>query len=262
MTFPQLRDAFQEFERRADVASDLIDAPPRRYHRRRLHPLHRRRIGVRATAVVGSAAAVAAVTVGIGFAASGGSHHVASAGNPATGSNTAPVGPSTAVTSATSSAVLATDVPKSQAALIARFRAILGRSATFTLDAAHSTDNLLTGVLTSTSGARGMYVLEVDKNVAICGSMGTVGQTTTPLACPHVTLLADGSELKVDPDFPDGPPDGVMNDAILNRPDGWQISLYTANVQGKYYGAPVYGKEPALTVNEVTDVVTSPQWLA
>ena len=52
-----------------------------------------------------------------------------------------------------------------------------------------------------------------------------------------------------------------MNDAILNRPDGWQISLYTANVQGKYDGAPVLGTQPALTIEQVTDIVTSPQWL-
>ena len=53
-----------------------------------------------------------------------------------------------------------------------------------------------------------------------------------------------------------------MNDAILGRPDGWQISLYTANVEGKHYGAPVLGKDPALTVQQVVDVVTSPQWHA
>ncbi len=92
--------------------------------------------------------------------------------------------------------------------------------------------------------------------------LGRAGQTPSPLPCPNLTTLADGSQLKVDPNFPDGPPDGVMNDAILSRTDGWQISLYTANVQGKYLGAPVLGTEPALTVEQVTDIVTSPEWLA
>ena len=75
-------------------------------------------------------------------------------------------------------------------------------------------------------------------------------------------MQADGSKLKIDPDFPDGPPDGVMNDSILGRPDGWQISLYTANVSAKHPGAPVLGPKPALTVKQVTDVVTSPDWVA
>jgi hypothetical protein len=255
MNFSDLDDAFSELERRADAASDHI-GPPEMSHPRHRHPSHPVRIGA-------SAAAVAAIALGVSFAASGGgSHDGIGAGSPSTSSITAPVRNPTALGTAGTSAVPATDVPKTEAALIARFRSILGDTATFTVDSANSTDNLITGVLTSTSGTRGMYVLELDKNVAICGAMGTIGQTATALPCPHLTTLPDGSKLKVDPDFPDGAPDGVMNDAILSRPDGWQISLYTANVQGKYYGAPVLGEKPALTVTEVTNVVTSPQWLA
>lgn len=261
MTFSDLDDAFQELERRADAVGDLVDAPGPGSILRLHQPSRPVRIGARAAAVVASAAAVAALAVGIDLASSGGSHPVADAGNSPTHS-AARVPNSTTPSAAAQSVVPATDVPKTQAALIARFRSILGSSATFTVDAAHSTDNLITGVLTSDSGPRGMYVLELDKDVAICGSMGLIGQTLTPAPCPHVTVLPGGSRLKVDPTFPDGPPDGVMDDAILSRPDGWQISLYTANVQGKYYGAPVLGSAPALTVKEVTDVVTSPQWLA
>lgn len=261
MTFSDLHDAFSELERRADAAGDLIGAPglagPRRHH-----PSRPVRIGASAAAVLATAGAVAAVAVGIGLVSGRGSHHVAGASNPPTHSITAPVRTSTAPSTAQQSSVPATDVPKTQAALIARFRSILAGTATFTVASANSTDNLITGVLTSTSGTRGMYVLALDKNVAICGAMGRAGQTPTPLPCPHLTTLADGSKLKVDPNFPDGPPHGVMNDAILSRPDGWQISLYTANVEGKYYGAPVLGKKPALTVKQVTDVVTSPEWLA
>jgi hypothetical protein len=263
MTFSDLDDAFAELERRADTADAayLVGAPElgrsRRSHRSR--PV---RIGASAAAVVASVAVVAAVAVGVGFVSGGGSHHVAGAGNPATDSITAPGRSSTAPSTATPSPVPATDVPKTQAALVARFHSILGDTATFTVDSANSTDNLITGVLTSASGTRGMYVLELDKDVAICATMSRDGQTPTPLPCPQLTTLADGSKLKVDPNFPDGPPTGVMNDAILSRPDGWQISLYTANVQGKYYGAPVLGKEPALTIEQVTDVVTSPEWLA
>jgi hypothetical protein len=254
MTFSDLDDAFQELERRADAAGDLVDRPGSGRPRRR-NPSHPIRIGA-------AAAAVTAIAVGISFAAFGGaSRHVGGASNPSAPSGTALVRDSTAASAAEPPAVPATDVPATQAALIARFGSILGESATFTVDYANSTDNLITGVLTSDSGTRGMYVLELDKNVAVCGAMGTVGQKSTPLPCPNLTTLADGSKLEVDPDFPDGPPDGVMNDAILSRPDGWQISLYTANVQGKYYGAPVLGKDPALTVKEVTDVVTSPEWL-
>lgn len=255
MTFYDLDDAFAELERRADGASDHIGAPEMGHPRRR-HSSHPVRIGA-------SAAAVAAIAVGISFAASGGgSHHATGASHPSTSSITASVRNSTALGTAEPSAAPATDLPKTQAALMARFRSILGDTATFTVDSANSTDNLITGVLTSTSGTRGMYVLELDKDVAICGAMSRIGQTATALPCPHLTTLPDGSKLKVDPNFPDGPPDGVMNDAILSRPDGWQISLYTSNVQGKYYGAPVLGTKPALTVQQVTDVVTSPEWLA
>ena len=262
MTFSDLDDAFSELERRADAAGELAGpllAPgrPRRPHRSR--PV---RIGTSAAAVVASVAAVVAVAVGIGFASGHRSHHVAGADSPSTHSTTAPVRSSAASNTAQQPAAPATDVPRTRAALIARFRSILGGTATFTVDSAESTDNLITGVLTSTSGTRGMYVLELDKDVPICGAMGRAGQKPTALPCPHLTTLADGSKIEADPNFPDGPPDGVMNDAILSRPDGWQISLYTANVQGKYYGAPVLGKEPALTLEQVTDVVTSPEWLA
>lgn len=259
MTFSELDDAFAELERRADAAADRGPGPDRPHTR---HPSRPVRVGARAAAVVASAAAVAAVAVGIGLASRGGPHHVAAASNPPTRSITTPVPRSTAPSSADHSTVPATDVPKTQAALVARFHSILGDKATFTVDSAHSTNNLITGVLTSASGTRGMYVLELDKDVAICGTMRGRGQAPTSLQCPHLTTLADGSQLKVDPNYPDGPTDGVMNDAILNRPDGWQISLYTANVQGKYYGATVLGTKPALTVKQVTDVVTSSKWLA
>jgi hypothetical protein len=254
MTFSDLDDAFQELERRADAAGGLVDAPkPGR---------PRRRTPSRPLQIIMTTASVAAVAIGIGFASGGFTHHVAGAGAPPTSSITTPTANSAAASTAQPSTVPVTDVPKNQAALIARFRSILGDTATFTVDSTNSTDNLITGVLTSASGTRGMYILELYKDVAICGEMGSVGQQLTPLPCPDLTTLADGSKLKVDPNFPDGPPDGVMNDAILSRPDGWQISLYTANVQGKYYGAPVLGSQPALTVEQVTDVVTSPEWLA
>jgi hypothetical protein len=263
MTFSDLDDAFEELERRADAADDLIGVPAPGQPRRR-YPSSRVRVGPVAAAVA-TVTAVAAVAVGVGYASTGHSHHPAGAGIPPTPS-TAPLirsstAPSTATSTAKRPAVSATDVPKTQAALIARFRSILGGTATITVDSANSTDKLITGVLTSTSGTRGLYVLELDKNVAICGSIARPGQKLTPLPCPHVTTRADGSRLKVDRNFPDGPPHGVMNDAILSRPDGWQISLYTANVQGKYYGAPLLGKQPALTTADVTDVVTSPAWV-
>jgi hypothetical protein len=255
MTFSDLDDAFSELERRADAASDPIGAAGSGYtlRRRRSH----------AVAIGASAAAIAAIAVGVSFAAAGGgSHHASGAGNPPASSITASVRNSAAGGTGQQSAVSATDVPQTQAALIARFRSILGDTATFTVDSANSTDNLITGVLTSTSGTSGMYVLELYKDTGTCGAVSSVGQQLTTQPCAGTTTLGDGSELTVDSDYPDGPPDGVMNDAILNRPDGWQISLYTANVQGKYYGAPVLGTKPALTVEQVTDIVTSPEWLA
>jgi hypothetical protein len=262
MTFSDLHDAFAELERRADASEDLVGAPAARRSRRRS--------AARPVQILISAAAVTAIAVGIGFAAGGFTHHVAGAQSP--GSATASVRTATGQTAALSASSPnatapaatppPTDVPRTQTELIARFRSILGDTAAFTVDPVHSSDDLITGVLTSAAGTRGMYVLEIDKDAALCGGVIKPGEQPTPVPCPHVTTLADGSQLKVDPNFPDGPPNGVMDDAILSRPDGWQISLYTANVQGKYYGAPVLGSQPALTVEQVKDVVTSPAWLA
>ncbi|SDJ08985.1 hypothetical protein SAMN05444157_1681 [Frankineae bacterium MT45] len=259
MTFPDLDEAFRELSRRADEACEPVD--PHKF----AQPDPRNRSHVSGTLWnYLSVAAVVAIAVGIGIVAAprGGSRQVAGTTNTSTPSISAPVRTSSPAKAATPSPVPATDVPKTQAALIARFRSILGDTATFTVDSALSTDNLITGVLTSNSGTRGMYVLELDKNVGVCGMISRAGEPPTPRPCPNLKALPDGSALKVDPNFPDGPPNGVMNDAIVSRADGWQISLYTSNVQGKYYGAPLLGKNPALTVEEVTGVVTSGQWLA
>ena len=163
MTFTELDDAFAELERRADAAGDTVgfrggNRPGRR------QPSRPVRGGAKAVAVAASVAAVAAVAIAIPLASSRDSHHVTAAGNaPAASSQsiTAPAQTSTTASAAsatTQATVPTTDVPATQAALISRFRSILGDTATFTVESAESTDTLITGVLTSTSGTRGLYV--------------------------------------------------------------------------------------------------------
>ncbi|MGH8829067.1 MAG: hypothetical protein ACRDVZ_16005 [Jiangellaceae bacterium] len=83
---------------------------------------------------------------------------------------------------------------------------------------------------------------------------------------PHstCTTLEDGSVLAISeaPEYTDGRrPDLILRSATLTRADGFQVSMTIYNSETQK-SSPVTRPEPALTPEQLTEIVTSPLWQA
>jgi len=256
-----LHDAFAELERRADAAGTSTAVRQRR--------------AVRLVPVAASVVAVAGLVAGAVWLAPGDpGTHVA--------------GPPTTSTSSTTR----DPVPHSPDDLIARFRVVLGDTATVEVTRKHvlpsaspssnnpavpppgagsevtlpppppevpdaSTSALVSGTLTSAgvTGSFGLTIHPSDSEPdARCGSR---------MVC-DVSTLPDGSRLATGTARPDS--GAVAHLACLRRTDGTMVLLLVSNQEdpsGAVIGTPggeVYAPRPPLTLDQMKAIVTSDRW--
>lgn len=272
--FQTLTDAFDELERRADVATLRLPADPiqpkQAHHRSR--PL----------LVAASAVTVLAVVGGGALLARGdNSHHVQPGGNdsPAT-ANAALTSDSSS--SSTSAAPAAFRIPTTPDELASMFRNVLGDTATFTVTdpaaphaggvpsmtptngnqpvqskAAQPTSGqsgaAIVGTLTA-SGVTGGFDLQIFKaspgEKAMCDDPDRSHCTITAL--PDASgSLAFGSEPL------EGAANGVTYEVNLIRTDGVEFLMHVSNERDPKGDSPVLAAHPPLTTDQMIGIVAS-----
>ncbi|WP_367132463.1 hypothetical protein [Saccharothrix sp. HUAS TT1] len=252
-----LHDAFAELERRADAATPAA-APvvlPRR--------------AVRPAAVLATAAAVAGLVAGAVWLAPG-------------DSGTRAADPLT--TTSSSATTTRGPVPTSPDDLIARFRVVLGDTATF-----EATQKLtVPGASPSAQPGPGTVVTRLDDptapgNALISGTLTSAGVTGSFALTIYptesepgewcdlsrvqdcvVSTLPDGSRLATGTARP--APGALSHMACLKRPDGTVVLLHVGNQEDPMGaatnspGGAFHAPQPPLTPDQLKAIVTSDKW--
>ncbi|GAB2860143.1 hypothetical protein [Lentzea nigeriaca] len=263
-----LHDAFAELERRVDAAAAGTA------------PVVRPRRAVRLVPVAATVVAVAVLFAGAVWLVPG-------------NSGTPVAGPPTIASSTTTAR---SPVPATPDELIARFRVVLGDTATFEVTDKHTlsggppssknntppgsgvvvpqtvnpdypTTALIGGTLT-TAGVTGSFSLTMmrstDSEPSVwCGLYR--GQTTMrPGENCVVSTLPDGSRLATESG--QAAPGAASYLACLKRPDGTMVLMVVGNQEdprGAAIGAPggrIYAAQPPLTLEQLKAIVTSDKW--
>jgi hypothetical protein len=260
-----LHDAFAELERRADAAAAGTA------------PVARPRRTGRLVPIAATVVAVAGLVAGAVWMVPGdsGSH---AASSPAASSSTAP-----------SATMARSPVPTSPDDLIARFRVVLGDTATFAVtqkitvpgpspsskniqqpgtgsvvtpqpvDPDGPASPLVGGTLTS-AGVTGSFSLTIYPSDSEPGEWCRLSRTED---CDASTL-PDGSRLATGTARPY--PGAVSNMACLKRPDGTLILVHVGNQEdpmGAEVNSPggeIYAPRPPLTIDQLKAIVTSDKW--
>jgi len=248
-----LHDAFAELERRADAAAAGTA------------PVARPRRAVRLVPIAATVVAVAGLVAGAVWLVPG-------------DSGTHAAGPPTksSVTTARS------PVPTSPDDLIARFRVVLGDTATFEVTVRNTvpgaspsktqqpgtsqlenpdapTSALIGGTLTS-AGVTGGFSLTIYPSDSEPGVWCGYSRTED---C-DVSTLPDGSRLATGTAQP--APGAVSHLACLKRPDGTMVLMHVGNQedpQGAAINSPggeIYSPQPPLTLDQLKAIVTSDKW--
>jgi hypothetical protein len=238
-----LTDAFAELERRADAASagTPYELPVRAQPRR---PLGQ---GSRLMPVAATVAVVAGLAVGAALLAPGGDPGTISAGAPpTTGSDP------------TSAAAPAFTVPRTPDELAARFRVVLGDTATFTVtDTGAVTEAAIVGTLTA-SGVTGGF----DLGIYPADPNATDVQRCDVLDPAHCTQrsLDDGSSLIIGQMPLEGSPNGITYSLVLIRPDGIELTMHVSNQRSAKGGSEELAPHPPLTIDQMIAIATSDRW--
>lgn len=258
-----LHDAFAEMERRADAAAAGTA------------PVARPRRAVRLVPIAATVVAVAGLVAGAVWLVPGNSGtHAASP--PTTSSSTAP-----------STTTARSPVPTSPDDLIARFRVVLGDTATFEVtektivpppsstnapqpgtgsvvtpqleDPDAPTSALIGGTLTS-AGVTGGFALTIYPSDSEPGEWCDLSRTED---C-DVSTLPDGSRLATGTAQP--APGAVSYLACLKRPDGTMVLMHVSNQEdprGAEINSPggeIYSPQPPLPPDQLKAIVTSDKW--
>lgn len=249
-----LHDAFAELDRRADAATAGTAAD--------MAPVVRPRRAVRLVPVAATVVAVAALVASAVWLGPGGS------GTPA------------ASPPANSPSTTQSSVPISPDDLIARFRVVLGDTATFEVTDKWSVPKpspskqsgesvtklegpgigaMVAGTLTS-AGITGSWLLTVHPSESEPGEWCDRGR---PMVC-DVSTLPDGSRLATGTLQPDVGAVAYM--ACVKRPDGTMILLKVSNQEdpsGTVTFAPggrILSPQSPLTLDQLKAIVTSGKW--
>lgn len=256
-----LHDAFAELERRADAAAAGTA------------PVARPRRAVRLVPIAATVVAVAGLGAGAVWLVPGDSGtHAAS-----TSSSTAPSTPTAR-----------SPVPASPDDLIARFRVVLGDTATFevttkntlpggppssknnpppgselvvpqTVNPDFPTSALIGGTLTS-AGVTGSFSLTIYPSDSEPGEWCRFSRTKD---C-DVSTLPDGSRLATGTAQP--APGAVSYLACLKRPDGTMVLMHVGNQEDPHGaainspGGEILSPQPPLTLDQLKTIVTSDKW--
>lgn len=235
-----LTDAFEELERRAD-ASACRTVPAPRARSRRLVP-------VAAAAVVVAGLAAGAVWLVPG------------------GGNDAPVG-GTSTTAPSPSPSIAAGFPETPDGLAARFREILGDTATVVLTSTGPFDygnepvnvdeegeqpplkpqgGVIVGTLTASGVTGGFYVTSTRMDPSLP-------------ECTACETLPDGAKLSVE-EIPLKEPGGVTYKVAVRRADGFKLTMYVSNELDSKGGGDVLAPRPPLTTDQMVTILTSDRW--
>lgn len=265
-----LTDAFTELERRADVASaEMTTELPSRAVRRSTRP------GARLVPV--AAAVAAAVVAGLvtGVALLGRD------GDPGSQSGAQPVSaPVSAPPSSVSGLGSGPEVMTDPQEFAARFQAVLGDTATFTVTDTGSAMKATVPPPPSAGAVdQGAPVQAEPNGTAIVGTLTAYGVTggfdlqvllTDPGAeswCDSpepdrctMSTLADGSSLAVGQVPLEGSSNGVTYMVNLIRPDGVELLMHLSNQRSPKGGSEVLAPHPPLTIDQMIGIVTSDRW--
>ncbi|MFC6093695.1 hypothetical protein [Saccharothrix lopnurensis] len=257
-----LHDAFAELERRADAATAGTA------------PIARPRRAARLVPVAATVVAVASLVAGAVWLAPGDSGtHAASPPTPS--SSTAP-----------STTTARSPVPTSPDDLIARFRVVLGDTATFqvTQEFALPPPSSANPQPPGTGSVVVPHAVDPDTSVGalVAGTLTSAGVTGSVSLTIHpsdsepgewcdpriedceVSTLPDGSRLATGTARP--APGAVSHLACLKRPDGTIVLLRVGNQedpQGAAINSPggrFYSPQPPLTLDQLKAIVTSDKW--
>ena len=217
-----LEDAFAELERRADNAP--VRAEARKSRVPRLVPV--------AAAVLVAGGLVTGVAV-------------LSSGSPSPVQEGAPT---------TTLPVQRPAVPATAKDLEARFRMVLGGSASFTVT--HTGGAAIVGVLTA-SGRTGGFDLQIIK--ASPGGAGAHCEDLDRADC-KIRKLADGSSLAVSTEPLEGPPGGITHMVDLVRTDGVELLMHVSNQRDPKGDSEILSPKPPLDTDQMIKMVTSTEW--
>jgi hypothetical protein len=255
-----LHDAFAELERRADAAAAGTA------------PVVRPRRAVRLVPIAATVVAVAGLVAGAVWLVPGDS-----ASTPTASSSTAP-----------STTTARSPVPATPDELIARFRVVLGDTATFevtqketvsggppssknnpppgselavpqTVNPDFPTSAFIVGTLTS-AGVTGSFSLMIYPSDS---DPGVWCDSARSKDC-HVSTLPDGSRLATGSVRPDRGAVSYM--ACLTRPDGTMVLMHVSNQEDpggagiKSPGGKILAPQPPLTLDQLKAIVTSGKW--
>jgi hypothetical protein len=245
-----LHDAFAELERRVDAAATAPVVRPRR--------------AVRLVPVAATVVAVAGLAAGAVWLVPSGS--------------VTPAGPPT--TSALSTTTARSPLPASPDDLIARFKVVLGDTATFEVTQKLSVPKISSSKqpepgVTRLDGPDGdAFVLGTLTSAGVTGSFAMTVQSTDSEpgewcrfshkeSC-DVSTLPDGSRLALGTGRM--APGAVSYLATVKRPDGTSVLVMVGNQEdpgGAAIGSPggrIYSSQPPLTLEQLKAVVTSDKW--
>jgi hypothetical protein len=274
-----LHDAFAELERRADAASAgmPLDLAPRRQSQRR--PVSRLvPVAVSALVVAGLAAGATRLAPGGNGGTDGGTQTGASPGGaPATARPQPSPTPPHSV------------VPRDPDDLAARFRVVLGGSATFTVTETGAAARItlppgpdatskptapgaavdrqpngsqtthvgaaIVGTLTA-GGVTGGYDLQIYPD----DNPGKAQCDDPDRSHCTVSTLADGSTLAVGQERLENAANGVTYQVSLVRPDGVTFLMHVSNERSPKGASQVLAAHPPLTTDQLVAIVTSDRW--
>ncbi|MET0133665.1 MAG: hypothetical protein ABW215_08730 [Kibdelosporangium sp.] len=256
-----LNDAFAELERRADAAfaGTVPDLPLRRRSDRTP------RSGFRLMAMAATVTAVAGLAVGAVLLAPDGSSGIQTGAPPPT------------IGSAATPAAKALTEPSTPEELAARFRAVLGDTATFVVtyggpgsveitlppgpgggkpstpsSAPKSRGAAINGTLTA-GGVTGGF------DLFIAAQRGGSASCRDSDEC-NVSTLPDGSSLAIGRMSLEGPSGGTTYSADLVSPDGIQISMHVSDQRSPKGASERIAQNPPLTTDQLTEIMKSDRW--
>jgi len=239
-------------------------------------PRPRRALGLRLVPVAATVVAVAGLAAGAMWLAPGNDSGT-QAGSPPTTASTAPP-----------TSTPRGPVPTSPDDLIARFKDVLGDTATFEVkdrsagpavmtvpqdptggpdapvstsetknaDSGHATTGaFIVGTLTTAAGAKGGFDLQI-----FAGQPGEDVFCDDPdrSACAKTTL-PDGSKLAIGSE-PLQDPGGITYMANLVRPDGTVLLMHLSNQEDPKGAGVIYSAQPPLNTDQLRAIATSQRW--
>ena len=257
-----LHDAFAAYEQQADRLTESRARAGESAYRTGATPVRRRRMLLVAASVVGVAAVatgIALVEPGrgsdhVGTAAGGLASSVSTAGTASLAKRPGPAATASATASAPATPITrpptARPVPSTRAEMIAAFKRVLGKRATFTVTESHG--NYLKGILTAHGKQGGFDIQAADGrpgDTAFCEDAET--------SHCKITRTAAGGSLSTGHEAAGG---GLLYLVNYVRPDGGSFLMHLSTLSDPKGGGTSLGSTPPLSIAQMAKILESPRW--